>query len=155
MYHPFIAGQITGYVRREITRLERAGRALHTATDSIKTLRDLPTSNALGGLKLEVLGRCYFFRNKLYLHFSNDPGVCGHDEKGKFGIVEDGQHLCKIGLHGFKGTAKDLYARRFELLKNKFIDYDYQHMVSLREGFIRREKICKMSPRKERLTLRG
>lgn len=151
LYHPFIAGQITGYVRREITRWERRAHALHTATDSIKTTQDLPSSNNLGGLKLEVSGRCYLFRNKLYLHFARGFD-CGHKE-GVDGISEKGQHLCKVGLHGFKGNVKELYQRRFELIEKGFIDYEYDHMTTLREGVIRRETICKMNKRKERLTL--
>ena len=153
LYHPFIAGQITGYVRREITRYERAAKAMHTATDSIKTLSTLPTSDDLGGLKLEVEGRCYLFRNKLYLHFAESTDLCHHDLKGR--IIEGKQHLCKVGLHGFKGSVAELYARRFELLEKGYLDYDYEHMTSLREGFIRKETVCKMNRRKERLTLEG
>ena len=187
LYHPFIATQITGYVRGALYDLEKKGLALHAATDSIKSFRDLATSEDLGGIKKEVEGRCYLFRNKLYLHFAKDTSLCKHDlVKGwlpVFGedlqilgevgqalktgvcydagedrylgklIEPDGQHLCKYGLHGFKGSAFVLYRWRHELLERGHFDYEYDHMVSLREGTIRGETICDMTKRQEHLCL--
>lgn len=191
LYHPFIATQITGYVRAVLYGLEKRGHALHAATDSIKSFNpNLPTSDDLGGIKKEVEGRCYLFRNKLYLHFAKDTSLCHHDlEKGwlpvfeedlqilgevgsthKTGVCYDAtddvyrgklfdstndgiQHLCKVGLHGFKGSAFLLYRRRHELLEKGHFDYAYNHMVSLREGTIREETICDMTRRREHLCL--
>lgn len=163
LYHPFIASQITGYVRRDIFNLEKAGNAMHTATDSIKSTVKLPTSNDLGGVKLEVFGRCYLFRTKLYLHFAKTNEHCGHDlEKGwirqrgtdKQGkIFEDGQHLCKWGLHGYKGDVFKLYAVRHSLMREGHLDYSYKHMVNLREGIKRGEVVSTMVDRHERLQL--
>ncbi len=197
LYHPFIATQITGYVRAELYRLEKRGRALHAATDSIKSRRELKTSDTLGGIKKEVEGRCYLFRNKLYLHFAKEPqsgqepqsgpSRCGHNlDKGwlyvssedqnilhevgtahKTGFAYDaeedrlngklfdwdGQHLCKIGLHGFKGSAFMLYRHAKEFLRDGHFNYSYRHMVSLREGTIRGETICDMTLRKEHICL--
>jgi len=186
LYHPFIATQITGYVRRELFRLETRGHALHAATDSIKSRLDLPVSDDLGGIKKEVYGDCYLFRNKLYLHFAQDATLCGHDlKKGwlyvstgdsqklrqvgdalETGMVFDkdedrfrgkifhrGQHLCKYGLHGYKGSTFALFHARDRLLRDGTLDYSYDHMVNLREGFKRGETVSDMVERLERLTL--
>lgn len=186
LYHPFIATQITGYVRAELYRLERRGRSLHSATDSIKSPLELETSNDLGGIKKETYGRCYLFRNKLYLHFAVDSSLCGHNlEKGWLYVSKDdakilprverayttgicwdpdtelfkgklfdgSQHLCKFGLHGFKGSVFHLYNNRRSLLKSGFLDYTYRHMTNLRESIKRGETPCMMVTRKERLSL--
>lgn len=187
LYHPFIATQITGYVRARLWELERRGKALHAATDSIKSRHDLSVSDGLGGIKKETFGRCYLFRNKLYLHFAKDTSLCGHnlergwlyvsqeDRRGLNEVQErrrtgyrddktegrtlgklfdsDGQHLCKFGLHGFKGSVFFLYKHRKALLNRGYLDYEYDHMVQLREGFKRNERICDMTRRKERLLL--
>lgn len=148
----FIASQITGYVRGVLYDLETKYQAFHSATDAIKTTKKVPSVAGLGGLKIETFGRCYVFRNKLYLHFAENFDHCGHKaEKIKF--WEDGQHLCKYGLHGFKGDVEDLFKARHKLLKGESYDYTYDHMVGLREGFRRGEAPCYMVPRKETLTL--
>lgn len=186
LYHPFIATQITGYVRRELFLLEQRAHALHAATDSVKSRLDLVTSNDLGGIKKEVYGNCYLFRNKLYLHFARDTSLCGHDlEKGwlyvskkdgeslpvvgrdlrtgktwnaredvfKGKIFDRGQHLCKYGLHGFKGSVFYLYRNRYRLLRNGALVYAYDHMVNLREGIKRGQTVSDMVEREECLTL--
>lgn len=189
LYHPFIATQITGFVRARLWELETRGDALHAATDSIKSAKDLPSEDILGGIKKEVYGRCYLFRNKLYLHFARDTSLCGHNlargwlsfykeetallpdvgerlETGRaydatddrwWGKLfdHDGQHLCKMGLHGFKGSAFYLYRNRKNLLSKGYLDYQYQHMVQLREGFKRGDTIGAMTRRVERLLLKG
>lgn len=170
LYHPFLASQITGYVRRELYNLEVKSNAIHAATDSIKTTQKMRTSDELGGLKEEVYGRCYLFRNKLYLHFARDISRCGHDintgwindrrSSEKISIfdtqpTDEGQrqHLCKYGLHGYKGSVKELFDRRWELLESSHMDYSYDHMVQLREGTRRGETISTMTRRQERLQL--
>ena len=187
LYHPFVATQITGYVRARLYELEKAGGALHAATDSIKSYRDLPTGDDLGGIKKETFGRCYLFRNKLYLHFAKDTSLCGHDLKKGWLYVSkedsetldavqgdhrtgkcyddatdsyrgklfdpDGQHLCKFGLHGFKGSVFYLYRNRKSLLQKGFLDYSYFHMTNLRESVKRGEAPCNMVRRPERLLL--
>lgn len=187
LYHPFIATQITGYVRAELYKLETSGQALHAATDSIKSFLDFPSTDGLGGIKKEVFGRCYLFRNKLYLHFARDTRLCGHDlEKGWLYVSQedrsrlgevgeerrtgycydqtrdrfmgklfepDGQHLCKVGLHGFKGSSFLLYRNRERLFRDGFLDYDHAHMTNLREAILRKERPADMVRRKERLLL--
>lgn len=189
MYHPFIASQITGAVRKTLFHLERSGHAFHAATDSIKSKLKLPTDEALGGIKEEVFGGCYLFRNKLYLHFAKDASRCGHDLKAgwlyvpgrlestleevgdafetgihraterrtgerRFGKIFDrGEHLCKYGLHGFKGSVFELYAARERLLAEGHYTYRYEHMTGLREAFRRGETVSDMVEREERLAL--
>ncbi len=154
LYNPFIATLITGYVRGMLYDLEKNNNAFHSATDAVKTTNYVPAIKGLGGLKIETFGRCYAFRNKLYLHFANGTEYCGHDLK-KIKIFDaDGQHLCKYGLHGFKGGARELFEARHALLRGESFNYEYNHMVGLREGFRRRENICSMVKRKESVTLK-
>lgn len=165
IYNPFVATQITGYVRGALWDLETAYSAFHAATDSVKTTMKPKTSKGLGGVGVVTFGRCYLFRNKLYLHFCKDPAICGHKYapfrfpqghplEGR-PIMEGGQHLCKVGLHGFKGTIAQLFDRRHELLKNREMKYEYRHMVGLREGLKRDEDVCAMVTRRELLKLGG
>jgi len=93
LFNPFISSQITGYVRSQIHRLEHKYNSIHSSTDSIKTLTKIPEedlSPELGGLQLEVEGRCILIRSRLYLHY---------DLEGK---------IKKTGLHGFHGKVDDL-----------------------------------------------
>lgn len=162
LYNPFIATQITGYVRGMLYDLEVKYEAFHSATDAIKTQQPVIPVKGLGGLKIETFGRCYAFRNKLYLHCAKGYGICGHDPgdppfkdaAGRPLLDSDGQHLCKVGLHGFKADIPELWANRFRLLREKSLTYNYNHMVGLREGFKRREEISDFISRRETLTLK-
>lgn len=135
LFNPFIATLITGKVRAMIHTLEHKFKALHTATDSIKTL--LPVtgcSNELGGYKHEVTGTCLLFRNKLYLHFAKDYSHCSHDPK-EVKIFHHGQHLCKFALHGFTGRAKDLMG----LYHTREKKYKINHLFKIREALIQKQ----------------
>lgn len=167
LYNPFIATLITGFVRGYLYDLETRHEGFHSATDAIKTTHFVPKKKGLGGLKIETFGRCYTFRNKLYLHFAKDSTYCGHDkdrknEDGRYVdrwrwedyYKEEGQHLCKFGLHGFKGGVKELFEARHALLRGESFEYQYNHMVGLREGFRRREDICSMVKRRESVQLK-
>lgn len=160
----FIASQVTGHVRAQLWDLLTQYDGFHAATDAIKTVRPIEGTPGLGGLKIETEGRCYVFRNKLYLHFAESTKFCGHkrdkkDEEGnpvnawRYELHDEGQHLCKYGLHGFKGKVRDLYAARKRLLKGESYAYSYGHMVGLREGFKRRDEICSWKERSETLRL--
>lgn len=120
-YNPFIGSLITGRSRALMLSLETRYDSFHTATDSIKTSREVEPKPGLGGWKLEVKGDCWLFRNKLYLHY---------DEAGK---------LKKWATHGFKGGVKLLEERRDDLMRHHHLAYAYKHVVGLREGFRRRE----------------
>lgn len=153
LYNPFIASLITGYVRGYLYDLETKYEAFHSATDAVKTTIKPQGMAGLGGLKIETYGRCYAFRNKLYLHFARSNSYCGHD-LSKIKIFDhDGQHLCKFGLHGFKGSVADLFAARHKLMNGEVFEYEYNHMVGLREGFRRNEVICSMVKRPEKFKI--
>lgn len=127
LYHPFIATQITGYVRAELYKLETRGRALHAATDSIKSRLRLKTSDTLGGIKPETYGRCYLFRNKLYLHFAKDTRLCGHNlEKGWLYVSkEDAETLPLVGGLCRTGKTWDVHD---EIYRGKLFEPDGQHL---------------------------
>lgn len=160
LYNPFIATQITGHTRGYLYDLETKYGSFHSATDAIKTTKRPESSDGLGGLKIETFGRCYVFRNKLYLHYAHSNKFCGHKMDAapeKYWIKhrdDDGQHLCKYGLHGFKGSLDDLVKNRKRLIAGKTMDYKYNHMIRLREGLKRKENICSMVERIETLVLK-
>ncbi|MEM5806981.1 MAG: DNA polymerase [Candidatus Aenigmatarchaeota archaeon] len=115
LFNPFIATLITGKVRAMIHDLEHKFKAIHTATDSIKTLENISgCNNELGGYKLELTGTCYLFRNKCYLHY---------DKSGK---------LKKYALHGFQGKVEDL----INLMKTKSNIYETEHLFKVKEALI-------------------
>lgn len=169
IYNPFWASQITGHTRAYIARLESELDAFHVATDSVKTIYLREAVAGLGGLKVECFGRCYAFRNKLYLHCGKDATFCGHDappysypkdwpDKSKRGapmVDVDGQHLCKFALHGFKGKLAELWDARLDIMRSGKYRYSYLHCVGLREGLRRKETPCDFVKREEMLLLDG
>lgn len=171
MYNPFIATLITGRVRALLYDLETKYEAIHSATDSIKTRKPVKEFPGLGGWKEEVSGRCWIFRNKLYLHFSNknpvdhafkkgaaDKEECAICKKGKRKHIRDrGQSLEKYGLHAYKGSVEDLFENRAALLRDGEMEYQFQHVVGLREGLRgkKRETPGDFVTRTEKLRLKG
>jgi len=177
MYNPFLASMITGHARRYLYELEVELEALHAATDSVKTRSLVEAVPGLGGLKVECYGRCYLFRNKLYLHFSKDSTYCGHKtppfkypekhityKDGRYQAVphpkagqpmvdDDGQHLCKVALHGYKGPLWVLFEGRHRLITERELTYTYTHVVGLREGLRRGLSPCDFIPVTETMRL--
>lgn len=159
MYNPFIATLITGKVRALLYDLEVKYKALHSATDSIKTRMKISEKPGLGGWKEECSGRCWIFRNKLYLHFDKTGkkgavrGIFDEGAKGKAQPMLR-QGLCKYALHAYKGTVEDLYKNRVQLLKDGKMDYEFTHVVGLREGLRRGETPGDFVRRTETLNLR-
>lgn len=153
MYHPFIAALITGRVRALIYDLETRYKAVHTATDSIKTLMKVEDVKGLGGWKVECHGKCYLFRNKLYLHFDK-TGKRAPEGSWARDLSEDGQWLVKSAFHGFKGPFKELFDNRRKLIKDEKITYKYKHVVGLREGLRRGETPADFVTRTETMMLR-
>ena len=153
LYNPFIASMITGKVRAMIYDMETKYQSLHTATDSVKTIFPVEKVPGLGGHKIECFGRCYFFRNKLYLHFSKTFEYCNHDKHDPTLLWDGEQHLCKSAFHGFKGPESMVFANRKALMETHHIAYDYKHSVGLREGLKRGETPCDFIKREEVLCL--
>lgn len=165
MYNPFIASLITGRVRALLFDLETKYEALHSATDSIKTLKRIKAVPGLGGWKEEVSGRCWIFRNKLYLHFTEKDPIThnfqgGEKECSTCGkapwkhIREKGQSLEKVALHAYKGTIQQLFDNRGSLLRDGEMKYQFQHVVGLREGLRKKETPADFVMRPEVLKLR-
>lgn len=148
-YNPFLASLITGKVRALLYDLETKYEALHSATDSIKTLKPVKETAGLGGWKEECAGRCWIFRNKLYLHFD----ATGKKEAFR-GIKDRGQNLVKFALHAYKGSVEDLYKNRLALLRDGKMEYQFTHVIGLREGLRRKETPGDFVQRKEILNLR-
>jgi hypothetical protein len=97
-------------------------KALHAATDSIKTLEPITgESNELGGYKLEVKGKCLLFRNKLYVHYD--------------GNTTEFAKIKKFALHGFTGRLSDL----LELYESRKNEYTVKHMYKMREAIRQRK----------------
>jgi len=161
MYNPFVGSLITGFARARLYEMEVKYEALHSATDSVKTLIKPKEVDGLGGQKLESFGTCYFFRNKFYLHYSQERNLCGHDSV-KFPFRLGDSHLCKVALHGYKAKTDKgiahLVNHRDEFLETHHLRYDYQHVVGLREGlkqgeapadFIKRDEVVCLCNNKE------
>ena len=126
MFNPFIATQVTALCRVKLHMLEHKFKAIHSATDSIKTLEPVTgCSNELGGYKLEVHGKCILLRNKLYVHYDGD----GPDAK-----------VCKFALHGFTGKVKDL----LELYESRTNKYTVGHIFKMREALRQKQTPLKM-----------
>lgn len=165
MYNPFIATLITGKVRALLYDLEVKYEALHSATDSIKTRKKIFEKSGLGGWKEECHGRCWIFRNKLYLHFTK-KNPTDHDFSGKERectlckkpfykhLREKGQSLEKVALHAYKGTVENLFNKRRDLLRDGKMDYEFQHVVGLREGMRQKETPADFVMRSEVLNLK-
>lgn len=164
-YNPFWGALITSHTRAYLYGLETKYHGLHSATDAVKTTSKVQGSKGLGGLNIEAHGRCYFLRNKLYLHMSDSFKFCGHDKKkppcypkghklaGQSFLDKDGQHLCKVALHGFKGPLALLWERRHDLIKTRSLSYSYDHVVGLREGLKREETPGDFVEREETLRI--
>lgn len=137
-YNPFLATMITSYARYYLSKLEKILNGFHSATDSVKTTIKVPDnmlSDNLGGLKKVVEGKCYVFRNKLYLHYAKDFNNCKHKPDQIPDWMWDGdQHLCKFALHGYHGDLQTLVKHRVQLLHSSEMDYTYTKVVKLREG---------------------
>ncbi len=156
-YNPFIATLITSFARYNLLRLEYKYNSFHSATDSIKTISKIDKkelSNELGGCKIEVEGKCFVFRNKLYLHFAKDFSNCNH-KPDEVKYWDDGQHLSKYALHGYIGTLDTLVKNRYNLLEKREMEYNYTKVVKLREGFKRGLPVADFLNFKEKLILRG
>ncbi len=152
MFNPFIASLITGFARAYLHELEHKYKALHSSTDSIKTILPVKEDKRLGGIKIECQGRCVLFRNKLYLHYNEyfprelekfrkkycdilkDKRSWLHKEaRRSLRVLESGkkaQMLEKYALHGFIGTPQNLIDM-FDKKQNK---YKTEHLYKVREA---------------------
>lgn len=162
LYNPFIASLITGFVRAYLHRLEHKYKALHASTDSIKTLIRPAENEELGGITIQCFGRCYLFRNKLYLHYQQyrPEQIEKFKKKYAYALSDpkhykfrecddalnllrrkcDAQVLEKFALHGFQGRPQQL----IDCFKNKNKDYKINHMFKVREAYRQGKKALAM-----------
>lgn len=119
LFNPFIASQITGFIRAELHRLEHKYHAIETSTDSFKTRKEITFRHkqSLGGLELKFAGSGLFCRSRLNL-------------------LLDGRKIKGCALHGFWGTAKDLY----NLYASQSTTYLISRMPLVRESLLHRGK---------------
>jgi DNA polymerase type B, organellar and viral. len=105
LYHPFIAGLITGHTRAHIHALEHEYEALHTATDGIFVpgKQKGAAKKSLGAVVSEGFGDLALFRNKLYIFYADDKLDGSYPSQ-----VFDGRHILKCARHGFQGRVADL-----------------------------------------------
>lgn len=105
LYHPFIAGLITGHTRATMHALEHEHEALHTATDGIFAPGNIrgAKQKTLGAIVSEGNGDLALFRNKLYIFYT------GLETEGSYpSQVFEGRHILKCARHGFQGRVVDL-----------------------------------------------
>jgi hypothetical protein len=127
MFSPVIATLITGFVRAYLHRMEHQYKAIHSSTDSIKSMEKIDQASlpsGLGGLNVEVKGDCVILRNKLYLHYkgwndAEDPAFIGPPNPPK-----------KYALHGFWGTSFNL----LELVDKRGGTYYVDHLYRMKEA---------------------
>jgi hypothetical protein len=127
MFSPVIATLITGFVRAYLHRMEHQYKAIHSSTDSIKSMEKIDQASlpsGLGGLNVEVHGDCVILRNKLYLHYkgwndAEDPVFIGPPNPPK-----------KYALHGFWGTSFNL----LELVDKRGGTYYVDHLYRMKEA---------------------
>lgn len=134
LFSPVIATLITGFVRAYLHRLEHSYQAIHSSTDSIKTLARVEAAalpRGLGGLNVEVTGDCVLLRNKLYLHYD--------------GKMTPGNPPKKYAMHGFWGGVDDLLA----LVAAREIRYCVNHIYRMKEAAVQ-NKVPLKSYRQER-----
>lgn len=101
LYHPFIAGLITGDCRAKVHGAEHEFNAIHTATDGIFVPgihRDSPKKE-LGALVTEGIGDLALFRNKLYIFYTDTESAETYPSQ-----VFAGRHILKCARHGYQGT---------------------------------------------------
>lgn len=121
-YNPAIASLITGHTRAYMHRLEHQSNAIHSATDSVFTTRNISVSKGLGGLSSQGIGKLRLFRTKLYIFY---------DKKGK---------KIKSALHGFHGSIEQLE----NLWTHRKVDYTYMKMPTPGEFLLHKKLHLKM-----------
>jgi hypothetical protein len=101
LYHPFIAGLITGHTRSVIHEMEHKYQAVHTATDGIFApgICKASAKKELGAAVVEGIGDLALFRNKLYIFYTDNA-----TEDTVESQVFAGKHILKCAKHGFQGS---------------------------------------------------
>jgi hypothetical protein len=113
LWNPFLATLITGYVRAYLTELEIEYGSLHSSTDSVMTVRPIPTSQELGALSLKTKGTALLLRPKLYL------------------VWDAKREISAYALHGFHGGL----AQFVRMMRKGSRVYPHFRMTKVKESF--------------------
>ncbi|NMC98893.1 MAG: hypothetical protein GYA62_04150, partial [Bacteroidales bacterium] len=154
-YNPFIATLITSNARYRIIGILKKYKGVHCATDSIKTEVEIPESELgtkLGQLKKEVEGKCFIYRNKFYLHYAKDYSKCNHKSDEVMDKIGN-QHLCKVAVHGYKGSLDNIIKNKYNLIKKPNMTYEYTKVIKIREGIKQKLPIADFIKKREILNL--
>lgn len=143
LYLPHVGAWIASLARAKLHEAMHEYQAIDCATDSFKTLQEVPTSDDLGGLKLVCQGLLLMLRPKLYIMFSPTiqeniqyiGGLRRYLQQIDITSLQIGVDLVKTALHGFRGTPHDL----LKLYRDGETNYSHQHMTKIRES-IRNKK---------------
>ena len=143
LYLPHVGSWITSMCRAKLHEDMHKFRAIDCATDSFKTLEDVPTGTGLGDLKFVAGGLLLMIRPKLYVMFSNEVAkrVAETGDLREFlksvdvNALRYPEDIVKYAHHGFWGNVYQL----LELYRDKSNQYFVQHMTKIRES-IRQNK---------------
>lgn len=143
LYLPHVGAWITSMCRAKLHEDMHRYNAIDCATDSFKTLYDVPISHELGGLKPVCQGLLLMIRPKLYVMFSSRTqekiqqvgNLRAYLKQTEIKSLKNGQDMVKVALHGFWGDFYEL----LRLYRDKDTRYLIQHMTKIRES-IRQKK---------------
>jgi hypothetical protein len=155
LYLPHVGAWITSLCRAKLHEDLHKYEALDCATDSFKTLSDVPTGKSLGELKFVEEGLLLMIRPKLYVMFSNEVAERLAEEGdlreylktidvSSLRVPED---VVKNALHGFWGSVYQL----LELYRDKSNSYLARARAIRIKESIRQRK----NPRVFETSLRG
>jgi hypothetical protein len=152
LYHPPIAGLITGFVRGKIHRLEHKYGSVMTSTDGFFAEGEPDPADLgarLGGLTVGR-GDLSIWRERLYVFDPEGAGGCclGRPERDKCK-----GHRAKAALHGFRGHVDDLRLIPLTPGEHKYVA---EGVVTLRQSrtMLRTPEGTRVSARAGRFLLR-
>ena len=143
LYLPHVGAWIVSMCRAKLHEDMHKYRAIDCATDSFKTLVDVPISDELGDLKPVCQGMLLMIRPKLYVMFSSriqekiqqNGNLRAYLKQIDIKSLRNGQDIVKVALHGFWGDFYEL----LRLYRDKDTRYLIQHMTKIRESIRQRK----------------
>lgn len=131
LYHPFIAGLITGHTRAHMHEVEHEYESIHTATDGIFApgKHTGAAQKSLGAVVSEGHGDLALLRNKLYIFYTATP-----DEHTYPSGVFEGRHILKCARHGFQGRVVDLERMLISAERSYRVNKPVKLKTALKQG---------------------
>lgn len=157
LYLPHVGAWITSLARAKLHEDMHRYEAIDCATDSFKTIHEVPISEELGGLKLVCRGMLLLLRPKLYVMFSSRlqdkiqqvGDLRSYFKEMDLKALRNGKDFVKVALHGFRGDIYEL----IKLYVKGENDYSIQHMTKIRESIRQRKQPRVMETQKRRLKI--